>query len=391
MGFTSGMVAFQRFRIAGKSLGSVDDDFLRAVNDYGFGKRGSADPYTQVGWIPAGALFDPELTAEKVAFGRFAYLGLRIDKLNPPANIVRSYVQMEEDVALRASGREFLTKGERRQARETAKERAEQEARSGMFRRIASYPLLIDLERNELLFGNLGATVAEKLLELFGSTFQRGLDPVQPDPLAETLMREESRALEQLTPFHLVESPFEGDGDGSSLDHVDLNYLGKEFLTWLWFKLDAERSSLTLTDGNELTVMIDRTLRLECDFGMTGTDVITSDAPAGLPEAKAALAIGKQPTKMGLVIGSTLGDFSLVLDGRKWTVSGLILPEDDEDRSAAEAFEQRFELIFDCAHLLEVIFELFLRNRVARDWAGELRSMSAWARGGSKGAVRLRA
>jgi len=112
--------------------------------------------------------------------------------------------------------------------------------------------------------------------------------------------------------------------------------------------------------------------------------VITADGPAGLPEAKAALTIGKQPTKMGLVFGGRTGEFSLVLDGRRMAVSGMVLPPsnngDGQDLRARR--ERRFEQIADAAELLDVLYELFLRHRTAGTWSRELGRMRAWAANG---------
>ena len=51
----------------------------------------------------------------------------------------------------------------------------------------------------------------------------------------------------------------------------------------------------------------------------------------------------------------------------------------EKDRHAQ--LEQRFEAAFETATLLDALFELFLRKRIARDWDRTLREMSSWARG----------
>lgn len=393
MAFASGNVSFRRFFISGKPLGDADDRFLKALNECAFGRRGSADPATQCGWISGRHLFDHELTAEKVAFGRYVHLALRIDKLNVPGAVARSLMKMEAEAALQANGRAFLNKTEQRMARESGKLRIEQEMKSGAFRRIAAYPLLIDLEAGVLLFGNTGEAAGERLLELFGNTFNRALIPADADTVAERTLGSESRALEQARPFYLALKP-EGFDDGDGLSAAGVYFLGREFLTWLWFLIDTQQTAVLRRgarglagaspshSGDEIAVMIDRTLRLECAFGVTGADVITADAPAGLPEARAALSIGKLPTKAGLLIGSPAGEFGLALDGPRMTVSGLVLPEGERTDDPRAALEERFERCFDCATLIDVLFELFLRRRLRADWAQMQSEMIAWARGG---------
>ena len=133
--------------------------------------------------------------------------------------------------------------------------------------------------------------------------------------------------------------------------------------------------------NSDIAVMIERSLRLKCDFGMTGTTVITTDTPAALPEAKAALSVGKQPNKMGLILGGMGGEYRLTVDGPRWTVSGLVPPEPPEDQDIRARLEQRFEGIADLANLLDGLYELFILRRIGRNWNRELASMSAWAAG----------
>ncbi len=387
MGLASGPVTFRRYFISGGGPADVTDVFVKAVNDNAFGRYGSVSADgTEVGWITPRHLFDTNITAAHIAVGRFVSLAMRVDRNTVPSTVLRSYIRVEEDAALEANGREFLSKAERAKAREAAQLRAEREAKSGAFRRMSAYPLLIDLDRQTVYFGNLGAGVSDKMMALFLDTFDCALEPAFADRLAFRLVQDAGGVdgLEHSKPFHLIRDPQGYEGAPDDFDTGDRGFLGKEFLTWLWFKIDANDAALRVKSGDEVSVMIDRVLRLECDFAMTGTDVITADGPAGLPEAKAALTIGKQPTKMGLVFGGRTGEFSLVLDGRRMAVSGMVLPPsnngDGQDLRARR--ERRFEQIADAAELLDVLYELFLRHRTAGTWSRELGRMRAWAANG---------
>jgi hypothetical protein len=381
MGFASGPVSFQRFTISGRMPKEFDDKFIAAVQARAFGHAPPQPDDTQVGWLAPRHLFDTDITAESIAFGRFAWLALRVDKLKAPASVVKAYIRVEEETALQAKGRDFLSRGERKLAKEAALERAAQEARAGAFRRMAAYPVLIDLEHKAVYLGNLSQGVADKLSKQFSDTFGATLAPVTPEslagPIAERLGA--TRALEQLTPFVLVKPPEGVSEDEAGPVAVDLNFLGKELLTWLWYQIDAAESQLQVR-SSDIAVMIEKTLRLKCDFGLTGTDVIMTDGPAASPEARAALQVGKQPTKVGLLLGAPSGEFRLTLDGPRFGVSGLVVPEPDEQDVRAR-LEQRFELVADTASLLDGLFELFLMRRLAKTWSRELGLMSAWAAG----------
>lgn len=383
MAFASGPVSFQRFFVTGSIPSDVTDRFIEAVNTHAFGKAPAAQDDVQLGWIGPGHLFETEIVAEPVAYGRFAHLAVRIDRLGAPSNVLTAYVRMEEQAALEAGGREFLSRGEKKKARARALDRARGEARAGGFRRMNAYPLLIDLEGRTVFLGNLGTSIADKVGQLFSDTFGCALEPADVDRLTLRLIgsQRDGRTLEQIAPFHLVRPP---EGRGEPADGFrggDLRFLGREFLTWLWHQVDADDGALRVQSGDEVHVMIDRTLRLKCDFGLTGVDVITADGPASLPEARAALGIGKQPTKMGLIIGGAPGEFRLTLDGERLAVSSLILPEDRAEQDPRARLEGRFEAVADLASVIDGMFELFLQHRTSRTWSAELGRMSAWAAG----------
>ncbi|MCH7871010.1 MAG: hypothetical protein IID33_04855 [Planctomycetes bacterium] len=389
MAFASGCVSYQKFFIDGAKVGEVDDAFVETLNTRAFGKSGALADDTQIGWIGPDHLFQTEILADDVAFGRFVHLSLRVDRLKAPPNVLKSYIRMEQQVALQASGREFLSRAEKRMAKEAALARVDKEIRAGGFRRMNSYPVLIDLERRTVYLAALGALVADVLMQLFSETFGDVLEPADVERTTLRLMSgsKHARAIENLTSVPLVRPPDGYDDAAADFMGSDLGFLGKELLTWLWYQIDSDEGALRLETGDDIVVMIDQMLRLKCDFGLTGTTVITADGPTALPEARAALRIGKQPTKAGLIVGVPAGEFRFKLDAARMSVSGLTLPDDDPREDARGRLEQRFERVADAADLIDALFELFLQKRLAGDWDDEWRKLSAWAQGESKPAL----
>ena len=385
MAFASGAVSLRRYFLSGRIPKHIDDKFVAAVSQRAFGATGVAGDGTQFGWLGPRHLFDTDIQAEHIAFGRFAHFALRIDRHDPPAALVRSYARLEEETLMQASGREFLSAKERRKAREAARDRAEKESRSGAFRRMSAYSVLLDVERRTLCFGSLAAGANDKLVDLLADTFGCTVESAGPQQIALRLLAPagQERKIENLEPFHLVRPPEESEA--APFADGDQSFLGREFLTWLWFKTDTPRAGLRIARGDEVAVMIARTLRLDCDFAQSGSDVILCDGPAASPEARAALAIGKQPTKAGLIVGGAAGEFACVLDGPRMAVSGLVLPEDTSERDPRVRLETRFEQIFDACELLDMVFDLFLRERAGAEWNTTLQAMRVWAAGRPEG------
>jgi hypothetical protein len=305
-----------------------------------------------------------------------------MDRTAAPAAIVRSYQRMEEEAALEASGQPYITRAEKRMAREAAVARAEREARAGTFRRVSAYPLAIDLEDGVAYFGNLGATASDRMMSLFSDTFGAALVPATPEEVAlRTAQRLRlTRAFEDVRPLYLVNPPPETDGKGGDVwPDKDRTFLGREFLLWLWFRCHAEEGVLDLGRGRNATIAIDKVMRLECPWQVTGTDTIMTDAPGTAPEARAALRIGKQPTKMGLLIGLGADDYRLVLDGPKLAVSTLVLSAQKQEEHAG-SIEHRLSSVRKIASILDNMYKIFLKFRLSSLAKGEGATMRKWAK-----------
>ena len=385
MAFASGPVTYRRFFISGEMPDATDDRFIQALGDNAFGKYGASTPDGKVvGWLSPDHLFDTDISLEKIVFDRFVFLQMRLDSLSAPGAVLRSYVRQEEAAERETSGSDRLNKTQRQQAKDRATARTEEEAKAGLHRRISAVPVLIDLPARTVYFGNLGSTASDKFIILFRDTFDVALEPATSEHLALRIMDAagDPRSIEDAQPFHLVSSTGVVD-DGFDFD--DRTFFGREFLTWLWFMSDAGTSTFKV-GSDSLAAVITGVMRLDCDFRMTGSDLIRCDNPARAPEAHAAIAIGKQPVKAGLILGGRTEEYSLMLDGPAFNVSGLRLP-DSENVDRRGRLEERFTQITEASGLLDTLFGLFLGRRASSDWPKELAAIKAWASGTRPAAV----
>ncbi|MCB9867869.1 MAG: hypothetical protein H6816_14685 [Phycisphaerales bacterium] len=393
MGLASGRVTFRRYRLGGLVHDCVDDVLLEKLNRAAFGRYGSAAADgVEIGWITPQHLFDVDFGGEKIAVGRFAHLMLRVDRNSPPAAIKRSYFLMEQAAALEASGKAFLTRSEQRQAKDAATQRAEAEARSGAFRRISAFPVLIDLERQALYFGSTSNGANDHLIRLFGDTFECPIEPVSAHSLAMRSADEQGgkRALEDARPAHFIEPPDEVDGDVYSLDPEDRGFFGREFLTCLWYGIERAEGVFELLQKADVAASLATHMQLKCDFNLTGTATLRCDAPARAAEARAALAIGKQPSRLGLMLAAQAGEWTFTLDGAKFDVSGLVLPPvEGEDKSAV--LETRCTSLADLCAVLDGLFAAFMRVRLSGEWDAVARDIKRWALAGRLGETRAAA
>src|SRR5262249_34123786 len=160
-------------------------------------------------------------------------------------------------------------------------------------RRHNHYPILWDGQTQTLYAGATSSSVLERLQTLFRETFDRPLEPITAGSLARGLALGEPGApgseLAILGSSLIV--PAGGPVEPapaiawSGADPANLDYLGNEFLVWIWHVLQNDGETVRLAEGSDVTVMLAKTLTLDCPRGETGRDQLTDDAPTRLPEA----------------------------------------------------------------------------------------------------------
>jgi hypothetical protein len=160
-------------------------------------------------------------------------------------------------------------------------------------------------------------------------------------------------------------------------DEASRDFLGNEYLLWLWFMLDGDADTITLGDGDKAAVMLTKTLVLECPRGQTGRETISSDGPTRLPEARRAVQSGKLPRRVGMIVVRHDHQYELTLHGETLAVTGARLPAPD----AADERGRLEERVVQLRHLMEsldLMYDAFSRHRAGDDWPRELARMQKW-------------
>jgi hypothetical protein len=386
MGFFTGRVSCARFRVEGAAPRSFGPAQLEALKAHAIGKRRqvSADG-VQVGWTAGDHILDTSFDLAKNVVNDTLHCALRIDTQRIPADLLRAYTQVELEAlaADNPSGRP--SQRQKRQARQAARERLEAEAADGRYLRRTACALLWDALSNELLVGTTAMNVIDRLQPLFRQTFGRGFELLSAGRQAfgQAEARGQTRAVDDAAP-----APFVPGTSPRALawlpDEASRDFLGNEFLLWLWHVVECESDTLRLADESEVTVMIARTLTLECPRGQTGRQSLTSDGPSRLPEAHRALQAGKLPRKAGLTLVRHDQHYELTLQAESLAFTGAKLPapEGETDRARLE------ERVTQLRHLLEtldLLYDAFGNHRFGAGWPKELARIQKWLQGDGRG------
>ncbi len=371
MSFLTGRVTALRFRVDGPPPRLFTEEHLERLDAFRAGRQriASADG-VECGWAAGGHVLDTDFQPGKNIINDALCFELRIDTDKLPGDLLKAYVEVELAALSKDNPSGRPSARQRKEAREAAKERLEEEAKDGRYKKRKCIPVLWDAVTNEVLFGANSLTHVDRLVSLFQQTFGYSLDAMTAgrrafalDDLANT------QALTDAKPSTFVQGVTPEDS-AWIVDDTSRDFLGNEFLLWLWFTTDAVDDTIKASDGSDITIMLARTLNLECPSGQTGSETISHEGPSRLPEAKRAIQSGKLPRKCGLTIVRHGDQFELALHAETLAIAAAKLPNLPEDVTEAHArLHERVTQVRDLLQGVDLLYQAFTAARTARDWS----------------------
>jgi hypothetical protein len=381
MGFFTGRASFLRFKVSGPAPRLFDDEHIDRLADRQAGRqRIAAADGVETGWTAGDHVLDTDFHLAKNIINDTLHFELRVDVDRLPSDLMRAYTAVELKALMKNNPSGFPSARQKREAKEIARERLEQEAKDGRFRKRKCFPVLWDKLSNEVLFGATSVAQVDRLCSLFEQTFQRELECVTAGPRAFHLaeLHNRTRQVDDSAPSAFVPGVTPADvawiADESSRD-----FLGNEFLLWLWYVTETETDTFKLADDSEVTVMMARTLTLECPRGQTGHETISHEGPTRLPEARRAIQSGKLPRKAGLTLVRHDQQYELAIHAETLAVGGAKLPAPPEDVTDARAkLDERATQLRSLVETLDLLYDAFGRRRFGKEWEDDLAGMQRW-------------
>jgi hypothetical protein len=358
-----------------------DGEHLDRLADHQAGRQriASADGI-ETGWTAGEHVLDTDFQLAKNVVNDTLSFDLRVDTDKLPGDLLRAYYAVELKALTKKNPSGFPSAKQKREAREIARDRLEREAKDGRYRKRKCIPVLWDRLSNEVLFGATSITQVDRLTGLFEQTFGRNLECVTAGRRAYQLaeLHSRTRMVDDSSPSAFVPG-FTPPEVAWIADESSRDFLGNEFLLWLWYHTDVESDSIKLADKSDVTLMLARTLTLECPRGQTGHETISSEGPTRLPEARRAIQSGKLPRKMGLTLVRHSEQYELALHAETLAVAGAKLPAPDGSISEPRAkLDERANQIRNLIETLDLLYDAFGQKRFGKDWEKELAGIQKW-------------
>ncbi len=379
MAFFTGRLSYLRFKVTGPAPGTFGPEHLERLerNRIGIQRIAAADGI-EAGWSGGEHILDTSFDLAKNVVNDSLQFALRIDANKIPSDLIRAYTAIELQALASKNPTGRPSNRQRREARDTARQRVEDEAKDGRFLRRKAYPVLWDSMSNELLVGTTSVTIIDRLHQLFEQTFGQKFEMLTSGVLSYRLAeaRNQTRGIEDASPSAFIPGASASEVSWI-LDDISKDFLGNEFLLWLWWYLENEDDTLKLSDGSEVVVMMSSTLALECPRGQTGRESITHEGPTRLPEARRAIQSGKLPRKTGLTIVRHDAQYDLTLAAENLAVSGAKIPAPESSEERAR-LEERVTQIRHLIETLDLMLDAFGTKRASDGWTKELGRMQKW-------------
>lgn len=154
----------------------------------------------------------------------------------------------------------------------------------------------------------------------------------------------------------------------SSMDVVDMyedyGFLGNEFLTWMWFKMETQPEEFNCIPGSKIVLTKEK------------ESVTIKGEESDLIIGKIALLDGFIVTEMNLHIES----YSFTIKGSDMSFNGLKMPKVEKDGSENEEegiILEKIYLIQDVSEKLDTLFKEFIQLRVD-NWPETLTKIKYW-------------
>jgi hypothetical protein len=376
-------MTFGRFAVVGEAPSRANEKLLEQLTVHALRPGEFGVEEVEYGWGGGRHIFDGEFSFENNVFADCLSFALRIDTNKVPGAVKKAYTLMEESVVAKGNPSGFISKQQKKDVRDTVRQKVDADMKAGKYRRSKLIPVLWDLA-NGMVYAAAGGRNFEKLAEIFERSFKCELEPLTAGSHAARILSEKGkrREYEDFKPTRFVYGP---DGEGQPAEYPwtakgaqPKDFLGNEFLLWLWHHADARDGEISTQGVGEVALVLDRMLDLDCVFGQTGRDSLRGSGPTRMPEARDALRSGKVPRKAAMTMHAQGNQYDFTLNPEQMVLTGAKLPEVEDADSPRVLFEERIALLRDLSGALNALYETFLGVRAGGAWDSAAGGIRKW-------------
>lgn len=341
MGLLKGSYTFSRFHVEGQ----LPQAFLNFINS-----RIKANAYKEsrksseektMGWVSLTDILDTDFEKADYALGDYLIFSLRVDRKLISPKLMKIKLLEEERRFLAESGKNRIHK----QLSSAMKDKVKLDLLTKIDPIPSFYDICWSVSNNVLYFSSLSDNVAQDFADLFHQTFSLTL---------KRFSAQENNLIKQ----------YPESADSTSL-------IGREFLTWLWFKSEERNGRIALPNKEEIELHFLKRVALEAGEGEYSQGVVCHGIHAELKEGKEAIRQGKKVKEAGMKMTRDKSEWEFTLKADSLDFQSLKMPQTDWQETAEDpsgGLLERIYLIENAAKTMDALYEFFLKIRFAASW-----------------------
>ena len=357
MGLIKGNFSFMQFSVEGQLPPQAFTTFINnRIKGNSFREAHNSTEEKRMGWVSLTDILDADFEKANYALGDYLIFSLRIDRKLISPKLMKVRLMEEQRHFLAEHGQIRIGKA----MNEGLKDKVKLELMTKSDPVPSFYDVLWAVGQNKVYFSSLSDKLADDFVDLFKKTFSLGLKRILPQeyPLA-------------------LKNKTKGD-----VANEDISLIGREFLTWLWFKSEERNGRIALSKSEEVELHLLKRIALEAGEGEYSQGVVCSGLHAELKEGKEAIRQGKRVKEAGIKLHHDQNEWEFNFKADTFHFQSLKMPvvdwqETPEDPSAS--LLERIYLIENAVKTIDKIYESFLAIRFSTEWAkNEKPRMSKW-------------
>ena len=356
MGLLKGNFSFAQFHVDGQLPEAFLDFVNSRIKANSFRETAKSTEEKCLGWVSLTDVLDADFENANYALGDYLIFSLRIDRKLIPPKLMRIKLMEEERRYLIESGKNRINKSMAAGLKEKVTLK--------LMTRLDPVPSFYDVcwavGQNKIYFSSLADKVADDFADLFKKTFSLNI----------------RRFLPQENPL-IVSKP-----DEEKETPAENSLIGREFLTWLWYKSDERNGRVTIAPDEEVELHFLKRIVLEAGEGEYSQGVVCHGIHAELKEGKEAIRQGKKVKEAGIKLIYNQNEWEFNFKADSFHFQSLKLPamewqETPEDPSGH--LLERIYLIENAVKTMNNLYESFLRIRFSAQWEEkELAFLAGW-------------
>ncbi len=363
MGLLNGPLTFSRFMVVSKPPAGFSAFVHQQIRRHAFQDIAANAQEKIMGWTGIENVLDTEFRQSSYAWGDYLLFALRIDRRSVPPSLLKIRVLEAEKQYIKETRRKRVDKIAREQIRDSI----HQDLLGHVLPTPSVYEICWSVSDGSLLLTNLSEKVMQDFQDLFKTSFDLAPCPYVP-------WGPEVTDKETVGKIEVLAKATRGE--------VDQRTLGREFLTWLWYKSEERNGMIQIPGVGETEIHMVRRLVLESGDGEYSETVVCQGMHADLNEGREALRRGKKIKEARLQLTRDAAAWEFTLKADRFQFQSMKMPvvmdrDEGQDNRDGRVLE-RIYLIETVVRSMDRLFALFVSLRQPENWQQERMRMEKW-------------